>query len=139
MKIALANLQKEVPVRAVTIKKLIRKILKNEKPKANGWINICFVDNAGIKKFNAKFHKTRSSTDVLAFNLSDEKDKDLIQADILISAQKAKQQASCFRTTPDHELSLYAAHGLLHILGFNDQTAAQAKRMRKKESQYVNR
>ena len=137
MKITLRNLQKKVPVQTEKIKKLILKVLKGEKVKASGWINICFVDNSQIKKFNAKFLKTNSSTDVLAFNLSDKKEKNIILADIMVSAQAALKQADNFKTTPDYELSLYVVHGILHILGFGDQTRFQIKLMRKKESQYV--
>jgi probable rRNA maturation factor len=137
MKITLQNLQKYVPVSTGKIKKLILKILKGQKIKKSGWINICFVDDRQIKKFNARFHKTKSSTDVLAFNLSDKKEKNIILADIMISAQTALKQAASFKTTPDYELSLYVVHGILHILGYNDRTGSQRKLMRKKESLYV--
>jgi len=137
VKITLQNLQKKVPVQTGKIKKLILKVLKGEKVKASGWINLCFVDNPQIKKFNAKFLKTNGATDVLAFNLSDKKEKNIILADIMISAQEALKQARSFKTTPDYELSLYVVHGILHILGFGDRTQSQLKLMRKKESQYV--
>ncbi|MDP2927498.1 MAG: rRNA maturation RNase YbeY [Candidatus Omnitrophota bacterium] len=137
MRITLKNLQNKLPIHSGKIKKLILKVLKGEKVKESGWINICFVDNPQIKKFNAKFLKTKGSTDVLAFNLSDKKEKNIILADIMISAQAALNQARNFKTTPDYELSLYVVHGILHILGFNDHTREQIKLMRKKESQYV--
>ena len=130
-------MQKKVPVDNRKIKKLILKVLKGEKVKESGWINICFVDNPQIKKFNAKFLKTKSSTDVLAFNLNEKKEKNIILADIMISAQEALKQARNFKTTPDYELSLYVVHGLLHILGFNDHTPREIRLMRKKEDQYV--
>jgi probable rRNA maturation factor len=136
VKITLQNLQKHIPISTDKIKKLILKVLKGQKVKKSGWINICFVDDRQIKKFNAKFHKTKSSTDVLAFNLSDK--KNIILADIMISAQTALKQAASFKTTPDYELSLYVVHGILHILGYNDRTESQIKLMRKQESLYVN-
>jgi probable rRNA maturation factor len=152
VKITLTNLQNKVPLHTGKIKKLIIKVLKTEGVKASGWINICFVDNSQIKKFNARFLKINGPTDVLAFNLSHglenhglatcsqshKKEKNVILADIIISAQEALKQAPNFKTTLDDELSLYVVHGLLHILGFNDHTPRQIKLMRKKESQYVN-
>lgn len=137
MRITLQDQQKKMLIQNGKIKKLILKILKGERIKESGWINICFVDNPKIKKFNAKFLKTKGVTDVLAFNLSDKKEKNIILADIMISTQEALKQARKFKTTPDDELSLYVAHGLLHILGFNDHTPAQIKLMRKKEKEYV--
>jgi probable rRNA maturation factor len=97
------------------------------------------VNNQLIKRFNAKFLKNNTPTDVLAFNSSNARIKKAIAADIMISTDAALKQARNFKTTPDYELLLYAAHGLLHILGYNDQTPAQIKLMRKKESQYVDR
>lgn len=138
LRITFKNLQKILPVHSRRIKNLILKLLKNEKVNKSGWINICFVDNPQIKKFNAKFHKTKSATDVLAFNLSGKKETNIILADIIISTQAALKQAPKFKTTADDELSLYAVHGMLHILGYRDQTLSQIKLMRKKERQYVN-
>jgi probable rRNA maturation factor len=137
MRITLKNLQNKLPIHTGKIKKLILRVIKGEQVKESGWINICFVDNAQIKKFNAKFLKTKSSTDVLAFNLSEKKERKIILADIMISTQEALKQAANFKTTPDYELSLYVVHGLLHILGFNDRSRGEKKLMRKKESQYV--
>lgn len=138
IKITLINLQNNLAIHPGRIKNLILKIIKNEKVTASGRINICFVDNRRIKEFNAKFHKTNSATDVLAFNLSDKNNPGVILADIMISTQTAVKQAIKYSTNPDYELSLYVVHGLLHILGFNDQSLKQIKLMRKKESQYVN-
>jgi len=140
MKITIKNLQTKLPVHPARIKKIILNILKDEKVKESGWINVCFVDDTLIKKYNAKFHKTKGSTDVLAFNLSDKKNKKkILLADIMISTDTAIKQAKSFKTTADYELSLYVAHGILHILGYNDHTENQKKLMRKKESRYVDR
>jgi len=135
MKITIKNLQNKLPVRQTKIKNLVLKVIKKEGAGRTGWINLCFVDNRRIKKFNAKFLKNNSATDVLAFNLG--KGKSIILADIMISTDIAITHAAKFKTTPDYELSLYVVHGILHILGFDDKTSAGAKLMRKKENQYV--
>ncbi|HNW39439.1 MAG TPA: rRNA maturation RNase YbeY [Candidatus Omnitrophota bacterium] len=138
MQITFWNLQKRVPLKTGKIKKLIRKVLQGERVKKTGWINLCFVDNLQIKKFNAKYHHTKSPTDVLAFDSSDKKEKGVLRADIMISTQVALKQAADFKTTVDYEISLYVVHGILHILGYDDRSRLQTKLMRKKESQYVN-
>ena len=135
VKINIKNFQNKLSVNPEKIKKLIRYILRAEKINKSGWINICLVNNPLIKKFNSKFHHTHSATDVLAFNLST--DKKIIQADIIVSTDMAKKQAKIFKTTPDYELSLYFVHGVLHILGYDDNNKKQTQLMRKKESKYV--
>jgi probable rRNA maturation factor len=137
VKITLNNFQKKVFLPKKKIKKLVLKVLKGEGVKKTGWINLCFVNQAQMIKFNQYFLKTKSATDVLAFDLSDKNNAQVILADIIISTQAALKQAVTFKTTPDYEISLYLVHGLLHILGFNDQTQSQIKQIRKKESQYV--
>lgn len=137
VEITIKNLQNKLPVSQTKIKKLIRKILKGEKVKKSGWINICFVNNPLIRKFNTKFLSSNNATDVLAFNLGDT--KKVILADIMISTDKAIEQAGKFKTTPADELLLYVTHGILHLLGFNDHSKAQIELMRKKESEYVDR
>ena len=138
MKITIINLQKKLLIRPSKIKKLVLHILKNEKIKKSGWINICFVNNRLIKKFNAKFHRTNGPTDVLAFNLNGPDKPKVLLADIMVSTDMAIDAADRFDTTAGYELSLYVAHGILHILGYNDRTKTQLKLMRKKEGQYVN-
>ncbi|MFA6357321.1 MAG: rRNA maturation RNase YbeY [Candidatus Omnitrophota bacterium] len=136
MKITIKNLQNKLIIHPIKIKRLIFKILKNEKFKKNGHINLCFVNNQLIRKFNTKFHKTKDFTDVLAFNLSNTDDE--LLADIMISTDMAIKQSITFKTTVGYELHLYVAHGLLHLLGYNDQTKTQTELMRNKEKQYVN-
>ncbi len=137
MQIFIQNLQKKITINPKKIKRLVSKILKKERIKKSGSINICFVNNPVIKRFNTKFLKLKEITDVLAFNLSDKKEKN-ISADIMISTDIAISNSAKFKTTVNYELLLYVAHGLLHILGYNDQTQAQKKLMRKKEAEYVN-
>jgi len=167
MKIIIKNLQNKVLLYPTRIKKLISDILKGERVKESGCINICFVNNTLIKKFNIKFLKNNSSTDVLAFNLSDwteehglpsvtrpyrigryaplrsrqshRKNNKVLLADIMISTETAITHARKFKTTPNYELMLYVAHGILHVLGYDDRNNTEAKLMRKKEAAYVDR
>jgi len=139
MKITIKNLQNKLPICEAKIKKLILKILEGEGIKESGCINICFTDDALIKKFNLKYLKTNSSTDVMAFNLGNNSIGKVLLADIMISTDTALRNAREFKTKADYELMLYIAHGILHILGYNDHNKTQRKLMRKKEAEYVNR
>ncbi|MDD5690599.1 MAG: rRNA maturation RNase YbeY [Candidatus Omnitrophica bacterium] len=137
--ITINNLQKKLPIPRKRIKNLILKILKGEGLNKSADINICFTNNILIKRLNAKFLRLDRATDVIAFNLSDKKTKPPVLADIAISTDSAISNARNFNTAAGYELLLYVAHGLLHILGFNDYTKAERQLMRKKEKEYVNR
>ena len=77
-------------------------------------------------------------TDVLSFNLSDKLKSKQLSADIVVCADVAKTNAKIYKTSTTHELELYAIHGVLHLLGYDDHTLRQTKQMRNKESIYVN-
>ena len=139
MKITVKNLQKKLLISPVKIKKLILKILRGEGIKESGYINICFSDDSLIKKFNLKFLKTNSSTDVLAFNLNNNLENKILLADIMISTDTAIKNSRKFNTKPEYELMLYLTHGILHILGYDDHDKTQKKQMREKEIEYVDR
>jgi len=137
--IIISNLQNKLPIPKMRIKKLVLNILKGEGFNKSGYINICFMNNVLIKRLNTKFLRVNGATDVLAFNLSNKKTKGNILADIAISTDSAISNARSFKTASEVELLLYVAHGVLHILGFNDHAKAQTQLMRKKERKYVNR
>jgi len=66
-------------------------------------------------------------TDVITFQ----------HGEIVISVETAKRQARQFNTTLDHELRLYIVHGLFHLHGFDDNTAAGAAEMKRAQERLV--
>jgi len=76
-----------------------------------------------------------AATDVIAFDLSS--DKKEFFADLAISTDTAKRNAGIFKTTPLYEVYLYVVHGLLHLLGYDDNTAKQKKLMENRSNQIL--
>ena len=136
LKIDVINRQSRLMIRTEEIKKLARQIIKFEaKNKQNIAINICFVDDCCIKNLNWRFLGKNNATDVLAFENSDLKNK--LQADVIISTQAAVKNSKNFKTTPEYETRLYVAHGILHLLGYDDNNKQREILMRQAESKYV--
>lgn len=69
-------------------------------------------------------------TDVIAFDNSAKNAE--ISADIAVSSDTAIRNARLFRTSPLYELHLYVVHGVLHILGYRDNTAGKRKHMQER-------
>jgi len=59
-------------------------------------------------------------TDVLTFQ----------HGEIFISVETARRHARAFGNSLTRELELYIVHGLLHLHGFDDQTPAEARKMK---------
>jgi probable rRNA maturation factor len=135
VKITIKNLQKTIPVNPRRIKDIVLDVLAQENVKKSGEINICFITDKEIRKINFRYLGETRATDVLAFDLSDSKDK--ILADIFISADMAVSNARIFKSTFFFEIYLYVIHAILHILGYDDQTDKDRLIMRAKEKQYL--
>lgn len=91
-------------------------------------LTIVLVDDAEIADLNRQFHDTAGPTDILTFHYPD-----LAGGELVISVERAVEQARRYRTTPSRELALYVVHGILHLHGYDDRTATQRRRMRAAE------
>jgi probable rRNA maturation factor len=94
-------------------------------------INIAIVENQRIRQLNRQFLQHDHATDVLSFRLS--ADNEPLEGEIIVNAEMAIQESSAYRWTSHQELLLYAIHGALHLVGFDDATAAQRAVMRRQE------
>jgi probable rRNA maturation factor len=101
-------------------------------------INIVVTDDAGIQKINDKFLGLNSPTDVISFDLTENKDTDCAKCfDLAVNAEKAVREAMSRDHCKESELALYVTHGLLHNLGFDDATEKQAEKMHKTENEIL--
>ena len=98
----------------------------------NAQINIAVVDDKKITGINRQFLDKDAVTDVISFDVSEEDSKEKF-FDIAVNAQMARRQARARGHDAASELALYILHGLLHHLGFDDATAAQAAKMHRAE------
>lgn len=73
-------------------------------------------------------------TDIITFDLSE---GDNIEGEIYISLHRVRENAETFGVTMEHELCRVMAHGLLHLLGYDDHSETDKAQMRAKESHYL--
>ena len=112
-------------------------------------VGIRVVSNAEIARVNECYLQHHGPTDVITFDYNPERArlprrkgaraKGMIVGDIFVSVDEAVTQARRFQTSGQEELLRYAVHGILHLLGFDDGTARDRKRMKKVEDKLVSR
>jgi probable rRNA maturation factor len=140
IKISVINNQKTIsltPSKVRIIKKVISVVLDKERYSGKAHITVSLLDDKDIRRLNLKYLGKDKPTDVLAFDLSLEcRSKQLI-ADIIISCQTAKSNSALYGTSPEEELYLYVAHGMLHILGYDDRTLKQRLKMHKRQKELL--
>ncbi len=103
-------------------------------------INVVFVSDGIIQKYNKKFLNHDWSTDVIAFPASkNPPSAPLLQrgewgdlkllGEVLISTDTAKRQARQLGHSLLTELKILSLHGILHLLGYDDHTKKDRTKM----------
>ena len=94
-------------------------------------ITLRLTNDAEMRQLNQNFRGIAKSTDVLSFNqdfIDPETDR-LYLGDIIISVERASQQAPENDHTLDQECTLLAIHGTLHLLGYDHFSPDQKEEM----------
>ncbi|MDN5831089.1 MAG: rRNA maturation RNase YbeY [Tetragenococcus halophilus] len=109
----------------------------------NSEMSITFMDNERIQVINRDYRGKDAPTDVISFAIEeagqnempiffdDEKMTDLPNelGDIMISTQRAQEQAAEYGHSYEREVGFLALHGFLHINGYDHMTPEDEKKM----------
>ncbi|MDR0871804.1 MAG: rRNA maturation RNase YbeY [Planctomycetaceae bacterium] len=117
------------------VRSVCQRILDDHSVKT-GRLEIVFVDSETMHRTNKEFLQHDYPTDVISFPLEDRLDEGHLEGEILVCPSVAAERSAEFGTTPERETLLYAVHGTLHLVGYDDKTPADRKEMRKREKQY---
>jgi probable rRNA maturation factor len=98
---------------------------------------VVLVGDRKMRQLNSEFASHAGTTDVLAFDLAD--DDDELQGEVIVNAALAIEEAHKRSLDPADELLLYVVHGVLHLGGFRDNSAADKRRMRSAERTVMKR
>jgi probable rRNA maturation factor len=95
------------------------------------FVTVVTVDDARIAELAAQFRGSDGPTDVLAFSLNelDRETERVHFGEIVVSVDTARREAERRQAALSDELLLYAVHGFLHLLGYNDETEDERQEM----------
>jgi len=135
--VAIRNLQKTVRINPPQLTVITKKILKSLHLHSAD-LSLVFVSDRRMKILNQKYLKYNFSTDVLAFDLREQKGSlRTLGGEIIISTDTAKRNSKIYGTTLKKEIVLYVIHGILHLVGYDDHEARDIRRMREKEQEIL--
>lgn len=98
-----------------------------------GFLTVAVVNNCEMAGLNSTYHGTAATTDVLTFDLRDLPGRGPVEADIVVCLDEAQRQATLRGHDVRLEILLYAVHGLLHLLGYDDREPTNASKMHQLE------
>ena len=128
MDIVVNNRQRRVPVRLPWLRQAAKAALAECLHHSNDGlfalkqlpaVEVAIVSDAMISRVHQEFMNIPGPTDVITFD----------HGEIVVSAETAAAYAKQHGHGVDDELALYIVHGLLHLNGYDDQTAVEKKRM----------
>ncbi len=140
-KIEITDLQDHVDLDRRLLLQVMRRAMKEEGRTARS-LSIVLTDNRHIRDLNREYVGVDTTTDVISFPLED-LDWPLagynggINGEIIASAELAYEQALARDLDPRAELLLYVVHGLLHLIGYDDRTPSDARRMHAREDELL--
>lgn len=127
------------------IEKVISEAFRYEGVNDNTEVSVTIVDNEEIRKINNKFRNIDRATDVLSFPLIDFDNESLPDdgskiylGDIIISIERAKEQAKEYGHSIDREIGFLTAHSMLHLLGYDHMVPEEEKEMFAKQEEILN-
>jgi probable rRNA maturation factor len=121
-----------------TIEGLLQFAAKSELVSSGAELSVTFVDNGRIQEINKEYRNKDQPTDVISFAMEEMGDGEMVVVgedipkhlgDIIISVQRAKEQAEEYGHSFMRELGFLAVHGFLHLLGYDHMNEDDEKKM----------
>lgn len=111
-------------------KKILKQVKKELEIKQKLGLSVTLCDNAHIKDLNKTYRNKNAATDVLSFAIEDGESESFIETisklssvreigDIIISYDKACEQANEYGHSLKREMCFLFTHGVLHLLGYD--------------------
>ncbi len=110
-------------------------ILKSESIKFCN-ISIIFGNKKLLQELKNRFFNMNHTTDIIAFRLNEYEEKN-IEGEIYICLPVAKENAEYFDEPYEKEIARLIIHGGLHLLGYDDKTKVEKRKMRSLEDKYL--
>lgn len=124
------------------IEKMLHHAAQAEGIEAGSELSVTFVNNEDIQQINHEYRGKNVPTDVISFAMEELGEGEMaidvegvprMLGDIIISVERAKEQAVDYGHSEERELGFLAIHGFLHLLGYDHMEAEDEKEMTQKQ------
>ena len=140
----------------VIVKNVVEACIDYEECPYEAEVSVLFTDDAEIRQINKEYREIDAPTDVLSFPFI-EFDKpgdftvleqmqklcfhpetgELLLGDIVISVDRAKQQAMEYGHSVEREIAFLVAHSMFHLFGYDHMEDEERMQMEEKQKQVL--
>ena len=133
LRVTVINAHRRHRIRKKTIVTSVRTVLNAER-RRRADVTVIFVDNRYCRRINRQFLGHDYATDVISFPMEP---GESLEAEVYVNLDRARIQAREYRVSIMNEVIRLVIHGILHLTGYDDRSAAQRGRMRVREDAFV--
>lgn len=122
------------------------RVLASEGAKLETEVSVTFMDNESVRSLNRDYRGIDDATDVLSFSLAEDvpgeppildgPEVDVL-GDVVVSLERAREQAETFGHSLEREVGFLVAHGVLHLLGYDHDEPGGEETMRAKTEEVL--
>ncbi|HHP7238839.1 rRNA maturation RNase YbeY [Longibacter sp.] len=98
-------------------------------------VSVVCADHETVRRLNREYLDHDYNTDVLSFSLAET--DEAVEGEVYVDLDTAAERHDEFDTSYEVEVARYVAHGLLHLVGYDDGTASGNQKMHKLEDEYL--
>jgi probable rRNA maturation factor len=127
------------------LRSVARRVLAAERPGEAIEASVVVADDTTVRDLNCRYRGRDEPTDVLSFGLGDSADASFVLppdershlGEVVISCPTAVRQAEEEGHSVEAELAHLLVHGILHLLGYNDEEPEDERIMREREAEIL--
>jgi rRNA maturation RNase YbeY len=124
------------PVTIDTAREIVSKIEENEACQFQ-MVEIIFVEEDKIKAVNREYLQREYVTDIITFSYHEGTSLQHVEGTLYCCAPRIFEQAETYEQTTEKEFKRIIIHGLLHLIGYDDQSEQGRTEMRRREDSYL--
>lgn len=115
------------------LRRAISETLRLEEIDFDCAVSLTYTDNEGIRELNRAYRNKDAATDVLSFPMFDTDTEEIYAldgapaelGDIVISLERAEEQADAFGHSFAREVAFLCVHSVLHLLGYDHERSEE--------------
>tara|TARA_R110002096_G_scaffold231766_4_gene421500 strand:- start:4274 stop:4738 length:465 start_codon:yes stop_codon:yes gene_type:complete len=123
---------------------LLVNLIQSEQQCSFSFVELVYVDEQEIIRVNKEFLSRDYVTDIISFRYDDEDNPENnsnsdIEGSLICCAPRIKEQALEFNQPEKLEFLRILVHGLLHLIGYDDQTPEEKAEMTRLEDHFLSK
>ncbi|MBO6621288.1 MAG: rRNA maturation RNase YbeY [Balneola sp.] len=126
----------DLPCKEIDCRKVFEFVAQHEKVIFE-LVELAYVDEQEIIRINKEFLKRDYITDIISFRYDEDDSNTKIEGTLYCCLSRIIDQAKEFNQTSEKECLRILIHGLLHLIGYEDQSEAEKEEMTNLENLYL--